>query len=53
MSIAATLDPPSPTRPALLRARWLGVLVAVGIIDHMTIDTTGKFWDYNGGPLPG
>lgn len=24
----------------------------IGIIDRLTIDNTGKFWDYNGGQLP-
>lgn len=24
----------------------------IGIIDRLTIDNTGKFWDYNGGHLP-
>ena len=28
------------------------VAKVIGIIDRMTVDTTGKFWDYNGGQLP-
>jgi NAD(P)-dependent dehydrogenase (short-subunit alcohol dehydrogenase family) len=24
----------------------------IGIIDRMTVESTGKFWDYNGGQLP-